>query len=148
MAGTKFKVTLESSRVLAMIVGIGDKLRWKRALRSVVSLFAFKDIIDHFRKEQGPDGRWPSLKPSYAKWKRKQGKTKMLQFTGQLRQNFLPSNIRDNDESSVTLFNPTEYAGQHDRGEGVPERKFMWIGGRAQNLMDKALLSEILRGAG
>lgn len=143
---TKFEVKLEASRVLAMISGLGDKGLWKRALRSVVSLFTFKDVVDHFRKEQGPEGRWPALKPSYAKWKRKQGKTKMLQFTGQLRQGFLPSNIRDNDESSVVLFNPVEYAGKHDRGEGVPQRQFMWIGRRAQDLMDKSLVKLIVEG--
>lgn len=145
MSGTKLEVKLEAAQVLSMLSKLGNKRAWMSALRSIVAIFGFKDVVKHFRNEEGPDGKWPPLKPSYEKWKAKQGKTKMLQFTGQLRQNFLPSNIRDNDASSVALFNPTEYSGKHDRGEGVPQRQFMWISGQAQNMMEKALLSEIMR---
>ena len=148
MAGTKFEITLEASRVLAMVAGLEDKALWKRALRSVVAIFGFKDIVDHFRKQEGPGGRWPALAEGYGKWKRKKYPGRpMLVLSGRLRQSFLPGNIRDVDDSAVSMFNPVEYSGKHDRGEdGVPERKFMWISRRAQDLMDKALVSTIIKG--
>ncbi len=143
---SKATVTIEASKVLAMLSGLGDKTRWMRALKSVVSVFLFKDVIDHFSKESGPDGKWPDLKESYAKWKKKQGKNKKLILSSNLRQNFLPANVRTHNASSVAFFNPVEYAGKHDRGEGVPQREFMWISNRAQDLMDKALVDTIIQG--
>lgn len=145
----KFEVTLESSRVLAMLAGLGDRSAWKRALKSIVAVFGFKDVVDHFRKEQGPDGQWPELGGWYKDRKHKKYPGRpMLVMSGRLRQGFLPTNIRENDEASVAMFNPTEYAGKHDRGEdGVKQRKFMWISRRAQDLMDKGLIDAILKGA-
>lgn len=146
MAGVEFKITLESAGILKRIAGLGDKARWKRILRSVVAIFGHKDVIDHFEKEQGPDGKWPPLNEAYAKWKKRHGKTKKLVLSGNLRQSFLPSNIRDGGELAVAYFNPVEYGGKHDRGEGVPERKFMWLSDNAKNLMDQALVDRIVRG--
>lgn len=142
----KAEVTFEASRVLAMLSGFGDKTRWLRALKSVVAVFLFKDVIDHFRKEEGPDGKWPDLNKSYAKWKQGKGKTKKLILTGNLRQNFLPTNVRSHNVNSVAFFNPVNYGGQHDRGEGVPQRQFMWISNRAQDLMDRALVDTMVGG--
>ena len=53
----------------------------KNILFKKISILAFKDIQDHFRKEAGPNGRWKPLKLR---------KGRILQDTGRLRGSLMP----------------------------------------------------------
>lgn len=130
-----------------MLSGFGDKRKWREILRSLVAVFGFKDVIDHFDRESGPEGKWPALKPSYAKWKKRKGYTKKLVLSGHLRQNFLPANTRYDGQEAVAFFNPVEYADQHDEGKNLPQRQFMWLSGKAMNNLERGLLDRMMRGA-
>lgn len=141
----KFTVKFEAKAARSLLSKLMDPKRWKRALKALVATVGFKDVVKHFQDQRGEDGRWPKLNPSYARWKRRQGKTKMLVLSGQLRQGFLPSNITDAGRMGVALFNPVEYSGKHDRGEGVPKRQFMWLSRSAMDLMEKGFAFAVTR---
>jgi hypothetical protein len=160
------EIRFDDKQVQALFKKFEGRLKNAKAeLRAVASTIGFRDIIGHFKAEQGPNGPWPEWSESYKRFRAgafkpsKRGRTvakatgkkpvelgKKLVFTGHLRQNFLPSNVRDGlFESSVVMFNPVGYAGKHDRGEdGMPERKFMWFSANAMTTMARALLSRIM----
>ena len=145
----EFEVRMDAAKVLAMLSRIGDKNSWRKILKSLVSVFGFKDVIDHFGKEQGEDGKWPALSPAYRKWKsRKYPGRQKLVLSSRLRQSFLPANTRYEGNDGVAFFNPVEYADKHDLGkDGVPQRQFMWLSGRAMNQLERGLLDQMTRGS-
>lgn len=143
----EFEVRMDAAKVLAMLSRVGDKKRWRAILKSLVAVFGFKDVIDHFDKEQGPDGKWPALSPSYKKWKARKypGRPKLV-LSSRLRQSFLPANTRYEGPDGVAFFNPVEYADTHDKGLKMPQRQFMWLSGRAMDHIERGLLGEMLKG--
>lgn len=118
-----------------------------------------KDIIDHFEKESGPDGRWTALKPATiarrmgkiparstaskrktarATGKPFQGGIKILQDTGQMKGSILPTNVRRVTATSMLVFANSEYSAVHDEGSSkrnIPKREFMWLSNKAKDLM-------------
>lgn len=140
----KLDVSAQAVGAVRMFEGLVNRDRWIKILRSVIAVIGIKDIVGHFEREEGPEGKWAPLNPSYDKWRRKKGKTKILQFSGTLKGAFLPSNMRS-DRESVTVFNPVEYAGKHDRGEdGMPQRKFMWLSDKATELVHQSFVDRLL----
>lgn len=109
-----------------------------KSYANLITLNVFQDIMDHFKKEMGPDGKWPMWSVSYAGaiqgrwafrtlksgrvWKmdpydmefygikppRKPGL--MLQVTGRLRNSFTPQKYRTNAEG-ISWFNPAKTKG-------------------------------------
>lgn len=139
---------MDAARALAMLSKLGDKGRWRQILKSLVAVFGFKDVIDHFQKQRGEDGAWPPLAPKYRKWKSRKypGRPKLV-LSSRLRQNFLPANTRYEGQSAVAFFNPVEYADRHDRGlDGSPQRQFMWLSRTAMGNLEGGLLREMLKG--
>lgn len=142
------KIEFDAVKAVGMISYINNHARWMRVLKALVATIAFRDVIDHFKNEEGPGGKWPTLSASYEKWKLKKGLTKQLVLTGHLRQNFLHSNVRDEGNSAVAFFNPVEYAGLHDQGRGkIKQRQFMWLSGKASGFIAQGLVDTILKGA-
>jgi len=112
----------------------------KPMLRAAFGTRGFKDVIDHFQNEEGRTGSW---KPSQRAI-REGGKT--LQDTGNLRQNFNVSNIRDKGKDAIVFFNPTPYAAQHDLGtDKLPQREFMFLTDDAQEDMLKIILDLVVK---
>lgn len=139
---------MDAAKVLAMLSRIGDKNSWRKILKSLVSVFGFKDVIDHFDNEQGEGREWPKLSPQYGEWKSKKypGRQKLI-LHSRLRQSFLPANTRYEGKDGVAFFNPVEYADKHDIGkDGVPQRQFMWLSGRAMDQLERGLLDQMTRG--
>jgi phage gpG-like protein len=108
----------------------GDR-KYADAISSVV----FKDIMDHFKSEQGEDGPWTQWSSFYADHMAKVGTggNRILQDTGHLRQNITPGNYRAQAEG-ILWFNPAKtksgfpYAAAHNEGgEKLPKRNFMWL---------------------
>ena len=138
MAG---EVSFDDEEWKEMIRTINENVKDPRPmLRAAVSTRGFKDIIKHFNEERGPDSAW---KPSQRALK-ENGKT--LQDTGNLRDGFLPGNIRDEGRDAVVFFNPVPYAAQHDEGtNGMPQREFMWLSDDAQDDMIKIILDLVVK---
>lgn len=106
-----------------------------RALADAISIFVFQDVVDHFKKEEGPDAAWKVWSDTYAEHMARIGRSgnKILQFNGRLRNTFKRTNYRKTSEG-LEWFNNAKtasgypYAAGHDEGDGkLPQRKFMWL---------------------
>lgn len=108
-------------------------------LKTAFSTRGFRDVIQHFEQERGPDSTWKKSKRA----ERDGGKT--LQDTGNLRNGFLPSNVENKDKNSIVFFNNVPYAAQHDLGENnMPQREFMYLTDDAQEDMLNIILDLIV----
>lgn len=98
-----------------------------------------RDVVEHFKDERGPKGKWPNLKSP-----RKRGGTKILQDTGILR-----ASIRSKAAArEAIVFTDLVYAATHhfgDSSRNIPARPYMWISKKAKNLMRKTLARFIMR---
>ena len=140
----------------------------QRFLKTAAGIYGFQDIIQHFRDESGPDGRWAPrsavTQERYAMINSGQIKpprgvaagafnptNKLLQLTGTLRQSLLPTNkgIENHGSDSVRIFSNVVYSRRHNEGgDGVPKREFMWLSDGAQEKMVNAIIQMILEGEG
>lgn len=119
----------------------------KKKYIGIISSNVYEDIINHFDKQMGPDGKWAPLQPQYAAWKKKKRKTKILVLSGAMRKGFTPikrgANFRK-VSGGILWFNPKKYSGKHDRGEGVPKRSFMWLSSKGFEKIAQQTLAFIL----
>jgi phage gpG-like protein len=117
----------------------------------VIAIKGWRDVVDHFTKETGPDGKWAPLSKSTIaarkKGKRKGGGQRILQDTGILRQ----SNrfqVVNGDEAHV--YNQVPYAAFHDsddpRKGNLPQRKFMYLSDTARISVAKTIIRYISTG--
>ena len=130
MADAEFKFeSAQWDKVLKKLRSKWDDIRSRKEFGGIVSIAAFKDIMEHFENEQGPDGSWEKRSQPYKTWIEKQGYTKILQVTGKLRGSLTPEKGKFRANSSgILLYSNLEYADRHDSGKnGMPKRKFMWI---------------------
>lgn len=127
-------------------------------LKAVFGTIGFRNLIEHFNKEEGPDGKWKARSPGtqlqYAlieAGKRKPPRgtpaaaynpsNKILQLTGALRGSILPSNVENITQSSILIFSNSKYGGKHDRGEDkMPKRTFMWF---SQETLDRMAAASV-----
>ena len=127
-------------------------------LRAVFNTIGFSDIISHFEREEGPDGKWAKRAPTTQKLYAmiQEGRrsppqgypraafnpsNKILQLTGALRNSILPTNTKRISNEAILIFSNSTYGGKHDRGEaGMKKRPFMWFG---QDALDKMAASSI-----
>lgn len=116
---------------------------------SELSVYVFQDIIDHFAKEEGPEGPWTPWSRAYAEHAAKRGQRMILQDTGRLRNSTIMS--RPTSEG-ILWFNPAKtesgfpYAAAHDEGgPTLPKRSFMWLSDLAQEKIAEATLRFMLR---
>ncbi len=132
----------------------------RKEFAGISSVIVFKDIIEHFENEQGPQGKWVKWSEAYAMHLNKIGRggNKILQFSGRLRQSTQPQNWRSINEG-VMFFNNAKtkdgfpYAQAHDQGGKEkgrpPKRSFMWLSSKAIDAIVRATekwLAEDLRG--
>jgi hypothetical protein len=120
-------------------------------LRAAVMVIGHKDVMDHFRKKQGPNGSWVPRKQQQLVTIRRgprKGETinkPLLEDTGNLRGNFMSSNTYNVDNMSVKYFNPVPYSGYQDRGtKYIPSRKFMWYSNDAMDKMAIYVLEQLV----
>jgi phage gpG-like protein len=114
----------------------------------IVGATVFKDVIDHFSKEQGQDGPWAPWSKVYQRHMMKIGRqgNKKLQFTGRLRQTFKPTDSRKVSGGLVWYNNAMTknnfpYAQAHDEGIGSPQREFMWLSPTAVETIAKQIVN-------
>lgn len=115
----------------------------KPYLRAAFATRGFSDVIQHFDDAKGPKGSWVPLKEATIARRRKgrgAGSARPLQDTGNLRRNFLPTNIDDQGQNAIVFFNPTPYAAAHDEGSSkrhLPQREFMYLSDKAtEDMLD------------
>lgn len=132
------EITFEDERVNKFLKDIGNGVsavtKKEKQWLTLMSAIIFKDIADHFKKEEGPDGAWAAWSISYQKHMESigRGNNQKLQFSGKLRNNFLPTNYKT-QKDGVLWYNNAKtssgyaYAWGHNEGDGkLPQREFMW----------------------
>jgi len=120
-----------------------------------ISPIAFKDVMDHFAKEMGPDGRWKPWADSTRTRLARMGKAgnNILIDNGFLRQQTKPALFGSSSSRGeiVLLINNAKtksgfpYAFAHDNDteprKQLPMRKFMWLSDKAQVKIVRQTLS-------
>lgn len=120
-----------------------------KLLRSVMFTWGFKDLDEHFRNEQGPDGRWQPRKESTNRaYDQLGGKyrssNKILQLSGDLRKSVLPggAQVSDKGRYAIAVVSDPDYGGRHNEGSrGMPKREFMWLSDNAVDRMAETILT-------
>ena len=124
---------------LEKLEGIDSKKNLNKLARKGSGPFVFKDIMDHFEKQAGPQSPWPEWSQPYSNRMVRLGKgnNNILQDSGALRQGIEPGNYRLGN-GLIVWFNKVEYAKRHD--EGDPTRSFMWLSDKALGKVGAAVL--------
>lgn len=152
------EVVLDDKEWKEFLKMVSDKmLDAGKYLLAAANIFGFKDIIEHFDKEEGPGGAWPKRKAETDRAYDIMGKNnarysssnKLLQLTGNLRKSFLPGSqfIKREGKLAVKLFSDPSliYARVHDEGsERMPQREFMWLSDKAQELMLTMIMDQLV----
>ena len=112
----------DTKTVLKQIDDIQDRMKHPHPAYQRAALRMYRDVIDHFRQEQNPDGsKWAEWSPAYAA---KRGSGRKLQDKGILRGSILFQGL-DND---ARVWTEVPYAPPHQFGlNGMPARTFMWL---------------------
>lgn len=131
---------------------LGEVKGSEKRFVGLLSAIVYRDVISHFEKEEGSEGRWKTWSISYFDYLEKIGRSgnQILQFSGNLRQNFKPENYRGTKEGPL-WFNDAQtksgfpYAFAHDEGgPKLPKRDFMWLSDDAVEDISKQTLQFIL----
>lgn len=155
MAG-QGEIVFEDAEIKKFFSDFNNRLKevkgGKKKFAAMLSSIVYGDIMDHFKKEEGPQGKWPAWSKIYRDHMEKTGKggNNLLQFSGRLRQNFLPTSVRSKSDG-IEWFNNAKtkkgfpYAYAHDVGGPVlPRRNFMWASENAIERMSKNILGFML----
>lgn len=162
-----FSATLKSKDIDKFILKMQKQLRFPaKILRKVSNIFAFKDIIDHFRREKGPKKRWQkrsdftqqiykqiqigAMRPPEGQSRSQFNPANaILKMTGTLRKSLLGGNAKIKGRDAVILSSNVDYSGKHDKGTGfgkgkIPPRPFMWLSNKAKSNMLNAMLRMVM----
>lgn len=151
------KVVLDDKQWRTFLGKIYRDLRNPLEKLSVLgSTMGYSNIIDHFRKEEGPDGEWPKRLPkTQLAYKRLNKKSKvynpsnkLLQLRGNLRKDIRIARREKRHEKvgnqGVRLFTVIPYAGKHNYGDkDMRQREFMYLDDETQQKMVDALIAWI-----
>lgn len=136
-------ITIEDKGVRKLIEGliknVGKITQREKSYVGLLSSIVLGDVVDHFAKEEGPEGKWKPWSNRYRKYMTSIGKggNLILSNTGKLRQGWQPARYRLVNDG-ILWFNPVEYAAQHDQGIfPYPQRKFTWISKTATSEMER-----------
>lgn len=167
MAERKARIELNKSQVDQWLRDFKDRIaNAGEYLKAVYATIGFRDIMDHFDREEGPSGKWrrrsPATQRRYARIAAGELATdpgvarsaynpsnKLLQLTGDMRKSILPGNADIKTQTSILVFANDPKSGRHDRGEEaivgpsgagrIPKRPFMWLSNETKKEMAKAL---------
>lgn len=120
-----------------------------KAVWGLLGGIAYRDVIQHFENEKGPEGKWVKWSDIYRAHMNKIGKgsNKILQDKGTLRQGVTIESNRAQIKKGVLLVNRVPYAHRHDEGtDGMPMRKFFWISDKALEDMSDQVLQFLFKG--
>lgn len=118
----------------------------------LLSALVFRDIQEHFKNEEGPDGKWTAWSAVYSMHMAKIGKShnKFLQDTGRMKNTFQPGSMYRKIGDGIMWYNPAKtqkgfpYAAAHDEGgPKLPARPFMWLSDKAMEKISSSTLKFI-----
>lgn len=151
-----FEVEFKDEKLSQFLKNITNNLRYvkngHKKFMGLMSKVVFADVMDHFKKQEGPDGKWEKWSSLYAEHMERIGKggNKILQDNGALRQNFKPTKVRYQNQG-IIWFNDAKvsggfpYAFAHNEGsKKLPKREFMWASDKAVEDMSQQTLGFIL----
>lgn len=126
--------TFDDAKVRAFFRSIQSSLKnikdGNNKFVALLDTVILRDLVEHFDNQMGSGGPWAKWNKAYAKNRASKGRTKILQDTGFLRNNFQPNSVRK-VSGGLLWFNKTPYAGAHDEGIGQTKRDFMWLSEKA-----------------
>lgn len=104
----------------------------------IISAIVYRDVMDHFKRQEGETGAWKEWSDSYQTFMARIGKSgnNILQDTGKLRNSFAPGNYKRTSKGLVWFNNARTrsgfpYAYAHDNAtekrSTLPRREFMWL---------------------
>jgi phage gpG-like protein len=165
----RVKITFNDAQIKKLLDKLLGKIQFPaKILKPIADIYAFKDIVDHFNKEEAPEGKWQprsdftqqyylaiqkglvNVPEGIAGRSSYSPSNKILQLTGTLRNSFVQGSSTINDNSSVIIRSDVDYSGIHDRGgikdgHKIPQRKFMWLSDKAKKSIARAVLDELLK---
>ncbi len=158
----EFKAQFKDKKVQRLLKKINKNLDAiedrKPEFIKAISPFVFKDIIDHFDKQEGFDGPWKKWSASYQKAisgnspPRKPGR--ILLDNGSLRQRIKPTSVRKHKDGLLWFNNAKTktgfpYAYAHDNDQDtrstLPMRSFMWISRNALGKISKITIKNLVK---
>jgi len=119
---------VDTKKTNAMFGDMIKRMNNPQKIMGQVALKAWSDVQDHFKKEEGPGGKWKSLRPATVaarrKGKKKSRGNKILQDTGNLRNRIL---FRNNGKDAEVVTSVI-YAATHNYGrDNIPKRTFLFL---------------------
>lgn len=117
-----------------------------------IAIVGYRDVLDHFDKEEGPDRQWArwnrkrkdGTREFFSRRPTKRGGKKLLQDTGRLR---VSTRFRTLF-TEAHVYNRVKYAGFHEKGtKNMPKRRFMWMSAKARKKVTKLFSRYIVKGA-
>lgn len=148
------------------LLGMRMKSKGADFLQAAWLTIGFKDIIEHFEKEEGPNGVWPIRafdtnrrydKISRGEWSPPKGmrkgsfksSNKLLQLTGTLKKSLLRGgSVSKKGHDAIIIQSPVEYSGTHEYGDNkrnIPARSFMWLSASAMDKMANFFLEMLTK---
>lgn len=134
------------------------RIKNPRTGMELVAAKGFKDVMDHFKKEEGPNRAWPkwsrrnksgsrtffSTRPAPRDTKKKKKRSgALLQDTGKLRNSTRHRVLK----TEAHIYNNVSYATYHHNGTSkMPKRRFLWISRKARVSIAKTFARFILKG--
>jgi phage gpG-like protein len=127
-------------------------------LKTAYETIGYKDLMDHFQRQEGPEGQWPPRRaetnraydaiaagrrqpPSGSPRAAYRSSNKLLQLTGNLRQSISPTGAKRLNAHTAVVYANAPYAGAHEEGrQKLPVRSFMWISDNAMEKMAHLIL--------
>ena len=132
MAGALLNIKLNGNEKLQQRFGRLEKagktvyIPMKRA-----TIIGYKDIIQHFQEEAGPQAKWKSLKFR---------KGKILQDTGRLRMSISFRTVGNTGNIGTNII----YGATHQFGrDKIPARPYLWFSERTKQNIKKELMSHL-----
>jgi len=134
---------------------VSERLSDARIANLAVAQKAWKDVMEHFKNEEGPDGKWAPLNVSWTLAARRKGKgtgsDKILQDNGDLRRSIQFRSTKTDAEVYTGLV----YAGTHQYGRKmtirkrtitIPKRPFMWLSDKMKSRLGSIYVNYYVRG--
>ena len=144
-------IKIEKDEVTAAMKRVSDTLTGPKRIQlfKTLSAIMFADVIDHFSREQSPDGKWerwkdPKTGNRIGRRPTKRGGSKMLLDTGRLRGSLKPGH----DQNEANVHTDVEYGPVQNFGslkKDHPSREFMWLSDKAQDRIVQAVGEEVER---
>lgn len=132
------KISLKGlKKTMRTFKDIEKRMKEPKKVNGKMASMAYRDVMEHFDKQEGGDGKkWPkwtrmtkSGRKVYSSRPTKRGGNKLLKDLGNLRGGIRPRS----SNKAAEVFVRTTYGQYHQTGTSkMARRKFMWLGGKAR----------------